>query len=60
MNKADREMLIRVDERTKDLPDMKKKIDEIHGLKASVVWLTWGVRGLYASTIGALMAFVCQ
>ena len=47
------EMLIRMDERIAWLPDLKTKVDAIHGIKTSVRWLTWGVRGLYGAVIGA-------
>jgi hypothetical protein len=55
MNQNDRDMLIRIDERTKDLPEMKKKVDEIHAMKVSIRWLTWGVRGLYSALVGMLV-----
>lgn len=55
---VDQELLIRLDERSSVLPVLAKKIDELHAgaLKnaEAIRWLTWGIRGIYASAMGCL------
>lgn len=49
------EVLGRLDARTERIPKIEEKLDQLHELKASVIWLTWGVRGIYGSIVGLLI-----